>query len=212
MQSISPSVLPTSHPFLIRLCKQMVGYVYGWFASNVGVSAVLFALILFSSVAGGQWTTPVPINPSATFQTNPLIAVIPQRLSLRQPDFEVDSLGGKYFVGAHVTESRIYFARKDVVSSTNDKGFLPRESKLLQNYPYPFNPSTIINYQLPVAGHVTLKVYDLLGREVMTLVDGIANAGRHDVTVDGSRLPSGVYFYILTAGSHRATKKMVLIK
>ncbi len=89
---------------------------------------------------------------------------------------------------------------------------LPREYALGQNYPNPFNPSTVITFQIRTAGYVTLRVYDILGRVVATLVDGYRSAGTFAETFDGSRLSSGVYFYRLRAGSFAGTKKMVLSK
>ncbi|MCL4538110.1 MAG: T9SS type A sorting domain-containing protein [Bacteroidetes bacterium] len=83
---------------------------------------------------------------------------------------------------------------------------------LSQNYPNPFNPTTLISYRLSVRSHVTLKVYDILGREVRTLVSGDESAGTHTIRFDGSGLSSGVYLYRLVAGSHTATRKLVLIR
>jgi hypothetical protein len=91
----------------------------------------------------------------------------------------------------------------------------------MQNFPNPFNPSTVINYELPIGTHVTLKVYDILGREVATLVDEYQQAGKYnsqfstlptDRKVLNSKLSSSVYFYRLQAGDYMATKKMLLIK
>lgn len=89
---------------------------------------------------------------------------------------------------------------------------LPRDFRLFQNYPNPFNPTTVISYQLSAAGHVTLRIYDVLGREVTTLVDARQSPGSHMVTFDASKLPSGVYFYRLSAGAYTATKKMLMLK
>ncbi|MBK7629452.1 MAG: T9SS type A sorting domain-containing protein [Ignavibacteriales bacterium] len=83
---------------------------------------------------------------------------------------------------------------------------------LYQNFPNPFNPSTKIIWQSPVAGHQTLKVFDVLGNEVATLVDEVKPAGIYEVNFDASALSSGVYFYRLTAGSFIQTKKMILSK
>ena len=88
----------------------------------------------------------------------------------------------------------------------------PVEFKLAQNYPNPFNPSTLISYQLPAAGHVDLRVYDLLGREVAVLVSGVQAAGIHNVSFNASSLATGVYLYRLTSGSMTDVKKMVLMK
>jgi len=89
---------------------------------------------------------------------------------------------------------------------------LPREYGLDQNYPNPFNPATRITYQIASAGHVTLRVYDVLGRQVATLADEYQSAGVYTRAFDASRLSSGVYFYRLQAGSFVNVKKMVLSK
>lgn len=93
---------------------------------------------------------------------------------------------------------------------TNDPSSMKIE--LLQNYPNPFNPSTVIGYQLAVSGNTRLAVYDILGREVAVLVNGVMSAGSHSVSFDASNLTSGMYIYQLTSGSSRMTGKMSLVK
>lgn len=88
----------------------------------------------------------------------------------------------------------------------------PDEFKLNQNYPNPFNPSTTIKFALPVSSSMTLKVYNLLGIEVATLVDEYRPAGSYEVEFDASELSSGVYIYKLTTGSFTDTKKLMLLK
>ena len=83
---------------------------------------------------------------------------------------------------------------------------------LQQNYPNPFNPSTKISWQSPVGSWQTLKIYDVLGNEVTTLVDEYKPAGTYEIEFNASSLPSGVYFYQLKAGSYVETKKMILLK
>ena len=89
---------------------------------------------------------------------------------------------------------------------------VPKEYALSQNYPNPFNPSTIINYDIPVEGHVSLKVYTYLGEEVTTLVDEDAHPGMYQVEWNARGLASGVYFYRLRTGHFVETRKLVLIK
>ncbi|SMO91272.1 T9SS type A sorting domain-containing protein [Gracilimonas mengyeensis] len=89
---------------------------------------------------------------------------------------------------------------------------MPSSVKLYDNYPNPFNPSTVISYQLPVSSEVSLKVFDMLGREVATLVDGNVPAGEHNVQFDAAGLSSGMYFYRLTVGDKIQTGKMTLLK
>lgn len=81
-----------------------------------------------------------------------------------------------------------------------------------QNYPNPFNPATKISFALPKQGNVTLKVYNMLGKEVMTLVNGFRNSGSYEVSFDGSNLSSGVYFYKLEAEGFSDVKRMMLVK
>ncbi len=88
----------------------------------------------------------------------------------------------------------------------------PTSFGLYQNYPNPFNPSTVIDYQVASSARVTLRVFDVLGREVESLVDQRETPGNYSVSFDGSRLPSGVYFYRLTAGSFSAVRKMIIIR
>lgn len=88
----------------------------------------------------------------------------------------------------------------------------PDDFKLEQNYPNPFNPTTAIQFSVAKLSIVDLKIFDLGGREVETLVDGPMEAGAHQVTFDASRFASGIYFYRLQAGSFTATKKFVLLK
>ncbi len=89
---------------------------------------------------------------------------------------------------------------------------VPRVFDLDQNFPNPFNPSTVIGYRLPVTSHVTLRVYDAIGRVIETLVSERQDAGHHFVRFDGSGLPSGVYFYRIQAGDYTATKKLLFLK
>lgn len=89
---------------------------------------------------------------------------------------------------------------------------VPREFRLEQNFPNPFNPVTRINYELINRNHVTLKVFDNLGKEVMTLVNQNQPAGNYEVAFDGEGLSSGVYFYKLSAGGFSETKRMMLLK
>ena len=87
-----------------------------------------------------------------------------------------------------------------------------RDFKLSQNYPNPFNPSTVISWQSPVGSRQILKIYDLLGREVKTLVNEEKKAGYHSIDFNGSDLPSGIYFYRLQTGDFVQTRKMILLK
>jgi hypothetical protein len=98
------------------------------------------------------------------------------------------------------------------IVGVEDEHTLPTEYVLEQNYPNPFNPSTKISWQSPVGSQQTLKIYDILGNEVATLVDEYKPAGRYEIEFNASTLPSGVYFYQLKAGEYVNTKKMILLK
>ncbi|MDO8549899.1 MAG: T9SS type A sorting domain-containing protein [Ignavibacteria bacterium] len=113
-----------------------------------------------------------------------------------------------YSVGKNGT---ILFTSNGGVTSIEENQEIT-EYNLNQNYPNPFNPTTIISYQLAVGSHILLKVFDLLGKEVMTLVNEYKPAGFYTIDFKGSNLPSGIYFYKLQAGNYIETRKMVLTK
>jgi photosystem II stability/assembly factor-like uncharacterized protein len=94
----------------------------------------------------------------------------------------------------------------------DDRTSLPVKATLLQSYPNPFNPTTTIKYDLPTDSPVSLKVYDVLGREVLTLVEGVERSGSHEVVLNASDLSSGVYFYRLKAGDFTNTRRLLLLK
>jgi hypothetical protein len=98
----------------------------------------------------------------------------------------------------------------DGIASVEEE--LPKENRLFDNYPNPFNPTTTIKYELKEAVNLTLKVYDSLGRIVKTIEEGIKPAGRYEVSFDGSELSSGMYFYRLQSDKFNFTKKMLMIK
>ena len=100
----------------------------------------------------------------------------------------------------------------DAISAVNDKSVRPGKVELAQNYPNPFNPTTVISYSLPKEMKVSLTVYNVVGSEVMTLVNQNQNAGSYNFSFNGANLGSGVYFYRLTTGSTVITKKMMLLK
>ncbi|MBS4033237.1 MAG: T9SS type A sorting domain-containing protein [Ignavibacterium sp.] len=101
---------------------------------------------------------------------------------------------------------------KDNTVGVDEELFTPIAFSLEQNYPNPFNPATVIRYQVPVSSFVTLKVYDVLGREIAVLVNETKTARRYEVSFDGSKLSSGTYFYTIIADGFVQTKKMLLVK
>ena len=96
-------------------------------------------------------------------------------------------------------------------NSIGEEG-VPTTYELSQNYPNPFNPTTLIRYQIPAAAHVTMRMYNLIGQQVAELVNETQGVGRYQVTLDASSLPSGMYFYRISAGSFTETKKLTLLR
>ncbi len=100
-----------------------------------------------------------------------------------------------------------------IVNSVDKTGKgIPATYAMYQNYPNPFNPSTIISFAIPVSGHVTLRVYDVLGRELVTLMNETKPSGRYEVAWNAEDVTSGVYFYRLISGSYVQSKKMLLLR
>ena len=107
----------------------------------------------------------------------------------------------------------IYYDNSNLTTEITPIGTeIPERFTLSQNYPNPFNPTTNIRFEIPTAGNVTLKVYNALGKEVATLVNGVTQAGVYNVDFNGVSLSSGVYFYKITVGDFSEIKKMMLVK
>ena len=129
-----------------------------------------------------------------------------------------------YNFGLEITSGDVLFWYDTLSFLTTDvedeQGDLPTVFALEQNYPNPFNPATTINYSIPAVEtghapslqHVNLVIYDLLGREVATLVNEQQRPGSYTVNFDASGFSSGVYFYKLTAGQFTESKKMILLR
>ena len=121
----------------------------------------------------------------------------------------VDDLGGD--VG-YLVQWCVTIMYDNLLAAGNNNELIPKEYTLLQNYPNPFNPETRITYTLPNAEIVKLIVYDMLGKEVLTLQNGFKPAGIHIIDYNASDLASGVYFYRIEAGKFTDVKKMLLVK
>lgn len=143
-------------------------------------------------------------------------------------ELTVGSTLGKYEIGYFVTNAALDFTEPEyysfrlenpitvtqgtsVQNSASPEASL-KDYKLSQNYPNPFNPMTTIVYDLPTAGMTTLKLYNLLGEEVTTLVSEHKEAGSYQLQFDASKLKTGVYYYTIKSGDFEATKKLVLVK
>lgn len=113
-----------------------------------------------------------------------------------------------------VTDIRNHYTDLDNYANgtIENKTEIPTEFSLSQNYPNPFNPTTNLEFGISELELVSLKVYDIQGKEIMTLVNEVKPAGRYQVKFDGSNLGSGIYFYKITAGNFSSVKKMFLIK
>lgn len=122
-------------------------------------------------------------------------------------DFCADSISGNGILIVNGT-----FCGNPTEVETEDGLLMLTEYVLSQNYPNPFNPTTTIKYQIPVSAHVLLKVYDVLGNEVVTLADEYKPAGRYEVEFNAEGLSSGIYFYKLQVSEYFEIKKMILIR
>jgi outer membrane protein assembly factor BamB len=123
---------------------------------------------------------------------------------------------GTLYIGIHggnqdEFKNNLIAIRDSIITNVNDDK-LVNKSVLHQNYPNPFNPSTVISWQLPVSSHIQLKVFDILGREVATIVNKNQKPGNYKFEYDGSKLSSGVYYYQIKSDKFIETKKMVILK
>jgi len=130
--------------------------------------------------------------------------------SIRYRVTAVDNTSKESVPSDSVVTTTISALQDKINITTNNK--IPDEYLLNQNYPNPFNPTTRIDFSLKENGIISLKVYDLLGRDVATLLNEQKPAGTYSVEFNATNLPSGIYFYTLTSGKFMATKKLILLK
>ena len=134
-------------------------------------------------------------------------------------DYRIVGTLGQPFIGVaqgHSNANRVgfwYLANPMLATSVKQTmSNVPTEFQLQQNYPNPFNPTTTIEFALPKQSNVTLKLFDILGREVATLVDAELESGVHKINFDGKDLASGMYFYRIHTEGFMKTKKLMLLK
>jgi hypothetical protein len=119
---------------------------------------------------------------------------------------------GAIWVGGPSPYKLYYDGYNLTTRKNNNETLIPKDYSLGQNYPNPFNPTTKIEFSIPKNGNVTLKIYDILGKEIETLIDKNMSAGNYTVDFNGARLSSGTYFYQISSGNFSQTKKMILVK
>jgi hypothetical protein len=179
-----------------------------WNSQTSGTGTLLNSVYFLDEdtgwVVGSGGTILKTINGGATWET--------------QSSGAQHSLSSIYFIdnntGWTVGGGGTILKTNDAITQNNEKGYVlnQMEYHLAQNYPNPFNPITIIKYQIPTQSFVTLKVYDVLGNEIETLISEEKPVGSYKCEFYANKFPSGVYFYRLQAGSFVETKKMVLLR
>ncbi|MCF6271305.1 MAG: T9SS type A sorting domain-containing protein [Melioribacteraceae bacterium] len=131
----------------------------------------------------------------------------PKEYSFVDTDIKVAERSRSYRLKQIDTDGK--FEYSDVIELKNN---LTKEYVLEQNYPNPFNPTTVISYSIPTASHVIVKVYDVLGKTITTLVDKSQETGSYKVIFNATELSNGIYFYKINAGEFISIKKMLLLK
>ncbi len=186
---------------------------------SLPVELTAFDALVFEGDVQLNWATASETNNArfeveyqfeeGVFETMGFVAGAGTTIESQLYSFTVDGLAaGRYGFRLKQVDYDGTFDYSDVVYVD----LLPQQHSLQQNYPNPFNPQTHIAFQLPAAREVTLEVFDLLGRRISVLVNGVLEAGDHAVTFNAGDLPNGTYMYRLTAGEFVEMKSMVLLK
>jgi len=169
----------------------------------------------YKKLEDAAWSA--PMNLTASDQQNNTQTHLANMLAGTAPNYTAFSMYG-YVKGATgpfgdtTLTTDVFVAPVPFTVSGVDDNITVNSFALEQNYPNPFNPSTSIKYTVPERSNVTLKVFDMLGREVSVLVNKTQEAGSYSVNFDASKLSSGMYLYSINAGNYNATKKMILMK
>jgi len=221
----------SSNPFeWIRINDSLVTYRYDRFASNQDSSTPEFLIDRFQDSTGQSWLSyKFYGSDTAYVESSYPLVLFGEPVTAKV----ISYYGGQLWLSTEYYSSKhglFFFYRErggeyiltgikindvtygTIVSVENPPPTPPLVFRLDQNYPNPFNPRATISYSIPDEGLVELKLYDLLGRDVLTLVSEYKPRGSHTAVLDATNLPSGLYFYRLTSGPYSATKKLVVLK
>jgi hypothetical protein len=195
-------------------------------ASSADSTAFFQGMFMMSDDGGETWTDPEVFTPSSTpsldFRFASITPVAPVNpapdddiitlhIAMSGDPMPASTVNGWAIMPPSVT-SQYYHFTADILIVGVDDDIIANTFNLEQNYPNPFNPSTTINYTLAERSAITLKVYDVLGNEVASLVNTTQEAGKYDVEFDASNLSSGLYIYTLNTGNFTSSRKMMLLK
>jgi len=182
-------------------------YTVGWDKSQISGDLYQLSLNIYQSVNSNPsfYTMPVQIKVNTSLGDTTITLFNDAQVQ----NYQVEINGEPMSI---VFDPGNWILKNSTTVTGLDEFALPLQYSLEQNYPNPFNPSTTIEYSIPQSSFVSLKIYDVIGNEVATLVNGQNDAGKHKVDFDASLIHSGVYFYRIESGNFIETKKMILLK
>lgn len=195
--------------------KQIVTIETGWqydISFDIYASTDSVAIQVWLQENHADWATlsSVTVTASNEWQT---YSFITDEIENDDDNAKITFVFGNVTPGDTILIDNVSMSYSDGTSALEDREFIhPLTFSLSQNYPNPFNPITAINYNIPFTTPVMLKIFNLEGQQIATLVDEIQNPGEYSVNFYGSGLSSGIYFYKIDAGEFSLTKKMMLIK
>ena len=210
-----------SEPTLYAGCSSASGAgVYEYTFQIVPVEFTSFTANLFGNDVRLNWSTASEINNSGFMVERKTTESSWQSMGFISGKGNSTEINNYSFIDREVTPGKYNYRLKQIdydgsfkfSNEISIEVLQVNTFSLLQNYPNPFNPSTIIKYRIPTDEFVTLKVYDVLGREVATLMNDKQGRGEYNVNFNASKLSSGIYYYTITAGNYTETKKMMLLK
>lgn len=200
----------------------------GWFVDDISIVVYGIVPVELNSFTANVQNDEVMLNWSTSSETNNMGFEIQRRtnndkwtkLNFVQGKGTTTEKSSYSYVDKNPVEGISYYRLKQMDFDGSSKIYTAvevnfetvKEYSIAQNFPNPFNPSTVINYSLAKSGNITLKVYNILGSEVATLVDEFVDAGKHSVKFNASDFTSGIYFYTIKADNFTSTKKMMLMK
>ncbi|TLY30013.1 MAG: T9SS type A sorting domain-containing protein [Ignavibacteria bacterium] len=207
---------------VFRSVNPVVGAIFSTDRSEIDFPQVPVGKSMVDSfTVYSQGSTPLYIDTATSSDT--AFTVFPPRITISPGDsarfyvsFTPQSVraytGYIYLANNGASSPDVVTVRGDAVLGIAGENQLPKEFALAQNYPNPFNPLTVIRYTLPRSTFVSLRVYNLLGEAVATLVNELKEPGSYGVAWDGNRRSSGVYFYRIIAGEFVSTRKMIFVR